>query len=93
MITRIVATATLVLVVAAQVDAGQFGRFGKQRRSYSTPQRQSRTTGKIQVRRQLPLSPEKMTEIYGPSILIRSEKTAKATTETKDSRFVTQPTS
>lgn len=78
---RIVLAAVMAAVFTVNLNAS--GRFGwRVNKRTVTPSKQSQLY-------QLPTSPEKLTELYGPSILIR---TPKATNRigTK-ARIVTQP--
>ncbi len=92
---RAIVAVTLVLSAFSTAEA-QFGRFG--RRSYSQPKTQSTRGGNYRASRVLQMTPEKMTEVFGPSILVRETKPAKQAAAkaqqatTTSARFVTQPT-
>jgi hypothetical protein len=79
---RFTAVIVSILLTASQLCAA--GPFGRRRmpRSYAAPARPafSLVLGVLQ-------SPEKITELFGPSILVREQPAEKP----KDARFVQQP--
>lgn len=83
---RIILFITLIVVAISQANAsGPFSRLLGSRR-YSQPIQTVNPTY-----RGVTHSPEQMTKIYGPSILIREVAQQPKTTNKKKSRFVTQP--
>ncbi len=82
---RVIISAALVLFFVAQSDAaGPFGRRIIDRSSVAKPASPSY--------RHVLNSPEEMTRIFGPSILIRNTISVQETKALKkESRFVTQP--
>ena len=76
---RIVFAAVMAAFIAANLNAsGPFGLRPFKRRATHT---------KLSMLRHIQMSPEKLTELYGPSILIRKSRAD----ELKKSKFVTQP--
>ncbi len=82
----LVALASLSIPLSADSPFGRRGAFGIFSRR-AAPQDQPADQGGASPYRHLMNSPEKLTELFGPSILIREQ----AKTENKVSRFVTQP--
>jgi len=79
---RFIAIVVVVLVTASQLSAaGPFGR----RRSSRPAQPPSRPAFSLPL--SVLQSPEKMTELFGPSILVREEPEAAK----KKSKYVAQP--
>ncbi|MGB0598000.1 MAG: hypothetical protein ACPGLY_15040 [Rubripirellula sp.] len=79
---RFTAVIIFILLTASQLCAA--GPFGRRRmpRFYAAPARPT-----FLVPLSVLQSPEKMTELFGPSILVREQPTEKP----KDARFVQQP--
>lgn len=76
---RIVFAAVMAAFIAANLNAsGPFDWFSNNRKGSSA---------KLSKLRRILNSPEKMTELYGPSILVRVAKID----QPKQSKFVTQP--
>ena len=95
MVKRIVIVAALASLPGSLYADGPFGRRGAfgifSRRS--APQQELGNGGAVSPYRHLMNSPEKLTELFGPSILIRERQRASipARPANKVSRFVTQP--
>ncbi len=79
MFKRIVLAAALAAVVAAESSAGGPFDFFRSSRRKAVPAQISRLRGILN-------SPKRLTELYGPSILVRVNSD-----KPKQSKFVTQP--
>ena len=95
MVKRVVIVAALASLSGSLCADGPFGRRGAfgifSRRA--APQEELGSRGAVSPYRHVMNSPEKLTELFGPSILIREQPRAEIQTRpaNKVSRFVTQP--